>query len=102
MRVERQLMLINPKGFHVRPAGRVAETALRFAADIHVAIGGKRVNAKSALSLLVIAAPMGDAVALTAEGEDARQAADAIEELFLAGFGEMDGDDSGTGGSPRQ
>jgi len=101
MRVERQLTLINPKGFHVRPAGLVAELALRFSADIHLVFDGKQVNAKSTMKLLTIASPQGTDVVLTAEGDDAEPAVDAIEELFKAGFHEMEKEAPDTGLLPK-
>lgn len=90
MHVERQLRIVNPKGFHVRPASLVAEQAMKFNADIKVIFDGKPVDAKSAMSLLVIASPQGTEVTIIADGEDAEEAADAIERLFEDGFNEMD------------
>ena len=101
MCVERQLRLINPKGFHVRPAGLVAELALNFSADIYLLIDGKQINAKSAMSLLTVASPQGTSVMLMAEGDDAEPAADAIEELFMAGFNELEEETPDTGQLPR-
>jgi phosphocarrier protein len=90
MRVEKRLTLVNPKGFHVRPAAMVAEAAALFESEIHLLVEGKSVNAKSTLHLLMLAAEKGTEVVVTAEGDDAQAAVDAIEKVFVAGFNEMD------------
>ena len=90
MLVEKRLILINPKGFHVRPATRLAELALTFDSEIHLLVADRQVNAKSAMMLVTVAADKDTQVVVTAEGPDAKKAVKAIEKLFKAGFDEMD------------
>ena len=86
MPLEKRLKLINPKGFHVRPAARVAEQAVKFKAEIFLTVNGQKVNAKSAMNLLMVAAEQGCEVLALAEGDDEQEAIEAIEELFRVGF----------------
>jgi len=90
MRVEKRLKLINPKGFHVRPATKVAKQALQFECEIHLLVDDQQVNAKSAMRLMTVASEQGTEMVVIAEGDDAQAAVEAIEKLFKAGFDEMD------------
>jgi len=78
----RKIPLLHKTGLHMRPAGRIMETASRFKSDVHLSWSDRRANAKSILEMLSLAAPPGVELTLEAQGSDAEQALDAIEELI--------------------
>ena len=63
---------------HARPAANFVRTAMGFAADVQVAAGEREVDAKSLLSVLALGAKGGTEVRLTASGQDAAAALDAL------------------------
>jgi phosphotransferase system HPr (HPr) family protein len=63
---------------HARPAAEFVRTALRFEADLRLAVGEREVDAKSLLSILALGAKGGTTVSLRAEGVDAAAALDAL------------------------
>jgi phosphotransferase system HPr (HPr) family protein len=65
---------------HARPAADFVRTAMGFAADVHVSAGERDANAKSLLSVLALGAKGGTELRLTAAGEDAEAALDALRE----------------------
>ena len=69
-----------PEGvaLHARPAGTFVKTALRFQSSLTVASNGKLANAKSILSVLALGAAGGSVLKLSADGEDAAAALDAL------------------------
>ncbi len=87
-RAERQVVLRNPLGLHVRPSAKLASIAMRFRADVWLQRDGESVNAKSSLELLTMAAMNGTAMMIRAEGDDAEAAVAAVAKLFDANFGE--------------
>jgi phosphocarrier protein len=75
-------------GLHARPAARLAQEAQRFEADIELVSGEQRVDAKSILDILTLAASAGSTIELRARGTDADAALDRLEELFRRKFRE--------------
>ena len=63
---------------HARPAANFVRTAMRFSAEVQVAAGDREVDAKSLLSVLALGAKGGTQLRLTASGEDAAVAIDAL------------------------
>jgi phosphocarrier protein HPr len=82
------LTINHEAGLHARPAALFVQTAGKFASDITVTHGERSGNAKSVLSVLTLGAKQGAEVTISAEGEDAQQALDAIKELVESNFGE--------------
>jgi phosphocarrier protein len=80
--------VLNDMGLHARPAGRLAQEARKFASDVYIVSGEQRVNAKSILDILTLAASRGCALHLEAAGPDADEALARLEELFQDRFGE--------------
>ena len=81
-RVEKTLVIRDKLGLHARPAARLAQTAQQFQSDITLANGDRIVNAKSILDVLSLAAGQGTPLVLCCTGEDARFAAERLEEDF--------------------
>jgi phosphotransferase system HPr (HPr) family protein len=86
-----RLTVRNPSGIHARPAATFVRTAGRFRAAITIAnvtAGRGPVNAKSILSLMPLGATQGSEIEVTADGEDAEAAIEAIREAVEGGLGE--------------
>jgi phosphocarrier protein HPr len=86
--ISRDFTISNKLGLHARPSARLTQTASRFAADVHISRNGRRVNAKSIMGVMMLAAGEGSTVTVEAEGEDAEEALAAIGQLINEGFGE--------------
>jgi phosphocarrier protein len=86
----RTVTVNNPQGLHARPADLFVRTALRFAAKIEVIKEGYRVDGKSMLSVLTLAAPQGTELVIEASGPDAVEAVSALVELIMHGFHETE------------
>jgi phosphocarrier protein len=86
--VERVCTVRNKMGLHARPAAQIVQTANRFPCDVTLERDGQPVNGKSIMGVLMLAAPLGTTVTVRTDGEEARQCADAIAELFEKGFNE--------------
>ncbi len=81
-------MVTNSLGMHLRPAQRLVQTVLKFECDVHIQKDGYRINAKSIMGLLTLAASRGTRLTITCEGDDAEEAMDAVRTLIDSGFGE--------------
>jgi phosphotransferase system HPr (HPr) family protein len=75
-------------GLHARPASMFVQTAAKFSSDIDVTHGETTVNAKSILGVLTLGAHKDTEIHIKAEGEDAEDALQALEQLVLDNFGE--------------
>lgn len=80
----------NPQGLHARPADMFVRRALQFISRVEVIRDGERFDGKSILSLMTVAAEQGTELLLEATGPDARQAVDALAELFQRSFDESE------------
>lgn len=77
----RTLDIRNRRGLHARAAAKFAATASRFQAEIEVGLGERRVNAKSIMGLMMLAAARGTAIEVCARGADAEAALEALAGL---------------------
>lgn len=82
------MQIVNPLGLHARPAAALVQLVLRFKSDVHISLNGHRVNAKSIMGLLTLAAAHGSTITVTCSGPDAEEALTAVRELVNSGFGE--------------
>ncbi len=82
----RAVNITNPLGLHARAAARFVHLASQFASHITVAHGARTVDGKSILGLLLLAAPLGSTLTLTATGADETVAADSLAALVARGF----------------
>ncbi|HVF47263.1 MAG TPA: HPr family phosphocarrier protein [Pyrinomonadaceae bacterium] len=89
--LERHLRITNPLGLHARAAAQLVRQAARFRSQIMLIRDdtGVSANAKSILSVLHVAAAYGVSLRLTVDGIDEGEAMNAIERLFVEGFGEI-------------
>ncbi len=86
--VQSELIIINKLGLHARACAKLTEIAGRFSSQIWVEKNGRRVNAKSIMGLMMLAAAKGSRILVSAEGDDAEAAVAAITELVTNRFGE--------------
>jgi len=86
--ITREFTIRNTLGLHARPSAQLTQTASRFHSEVFIAKDGRRVNAKSIMGVMMLAAGAGATVTIDAEGPDAEQAVTARGELIDGGFGE--------------
>lgn len=84
----REVEITNKLGLHARPAAMFVKVANRFASNIYVEKDGEKINGKSIIGLLMLAAGPGSKLKLYAEGHDAQQALAELERLIKRKFGE--------------
>jgi phosphocarrier protein len=84
-----EVTITNPLGLHARPAAALVQAVLRFQSDVYIISNGHRVNAKSIMGLLTLAAACGSVLQLSCRGIDAREALEAVRSLIESGFGEV-------------
>ena len=82
------LTISNRLGLHARASAKLTKLAGGFASEIHLSRNGRRVNAKSIMGVMMLAAGMGSEVLLEADGSDEQQAIQAIASLVSDKFGE--------------
>ena len=82
--------IVNMLGLHARAAAKLTQTATRFASEIWLSRNGRRVNAKSIMGVMMLAAGKGSTVTLEAEGDDAAAALEALRKLIAERFGEAE------------
>ncbi|MBL9126758.1 MAG: HPr family phosphocarrier protein [Verrucomicrobiales bacterium] len=78
----RELVVVNRLGIHARPAAMFVRVASRFHSEITLEKDGERINGKSIMGLMMLAAGPGSRLRLEASGEDADEALRALEELI--------------------
>jgi phosphocarrier protein HPr len=82
------IVISNKLGLHARAAAKLTRLCSQFGCEIFIAKGSRRVNAKSIMGVMMLAAGVGTTVTVQAEGGDADQALIDIQELFDDKFGE--------------
>jgi phosphocarrier protein len=84
--IEREAPVVNQLGLHARAAARFVHLAGQFTAKITVGRGARKVDGKSILGLLMLAAARGTTLLIAADGPDAQAAVDALADLAARGF----------------
>jgi phosphotransferase system HPr (HPr) family protein len=82
--VVKTVRIANPHGLHARPAAVVVERALDFDAEVTIHAGDRRANAISITQVIALGASVGDEVTVSATGDDAQAAVQAVLEILLA------------------
>ena len=88
--ISRDIEIKNKLGLHARAAAKLVHTAARFKSDIKVRKGDEEVDGKSILGILLLAAGRGSVVTIRADGDDERDALDAVEKLIDGKFDEVE------------
>ena len=84
----REIEIVNKLGLHARASAKLTQLASAFQSEIWLSRSGRRVNAKSIMGVMMLAAGKGATVLVEAEGPDAEQALAALLGLFAEKFGE--------------
>jgi phosphocarrier protein HPr len=87
--VERLVEIVNPLGLHARPSAEFVKLASQFRSDVLLSKDDMRVNGKSIMGVMTLAAEFGCRLTIRTEGEDAEAAAEALAFLVAAGFSEV-------------
>ncbi len=88
MSISRKVEIINKLGMHARAAAQFVQLASSFNSHIEIEKDGRRVNGKSIMGVMMLAAGKGSEVTLYAEGEDEEESLDKLEELINNLFNE--------------
>jgi phosphocarrier protein len=82
------VVVVNKLGLHARPSAALSQTASRFKSEVWVSKGSRRVNAKSIMGVMMLAAARGANLVIDVDGPDEDAALAALIELVGSGFGE--------------
>jgi phosphocarrier protein len=85
---QRDVEIVNKLGLHARPSARLTQLASNFKSNVFMSRNGRRVNAKSIMGVMMLAASKGSTITLETEGEDEVEAMEALAGLISSGFGE--------------
>jgi phosphocarrier protein len=86
--LQREVEIINKLGLHARAAAKLTQLAAKYQCDISLARNGRKINAKSIMGVMMLAAGKGSRVVLETDGPDESEAIDAIVALIGDCFGE--------------
>ena len=87
--LSKTLTVVNPSGLHLRPAGVLSQTAMKFKCDVLIECGEKRIIAKSVLNVMAAGIKSGTEITLICDGEDEAAAMETISKAIESGLGEM-------------
>lgn len=86
--LSKKLTINNPSGLHLRPAGILSQTAMKFKSDTTIECGEKKITAKSVLNVMAAGIKCGTEITLICEGPDEEEALKTISEAIENGLGE--------------
>jgi phosphocarrier protein len=86
--LQREVEIINKLGLHARASAKLTQVAGQYAADVWVSRNSRRVNAKSIMGVMMLAAARGSKVVIETDGPDEAQAMQALQALIADRFGE--------------
>lgn len=85
--IKKTVTILNSSGLHARPSAALVKLASKFKADFYIHMYGYRVNGKSILGVMTLAAEQGAELVFEVDGSDEKEALDAILELVSNKFG---------------
>ncbi|HTI45396.1 MAG TPA: HPr family phosphocarrier protein [Casimicrobiaceae bacterium] len=85
---QREVEIVNKLGLHARASAKLTQLAARFQSEVQIGRNGRKVNAKSIMGVMMLAAGKGSKITLEIEGPDEQQAMDALCALIRDCFGE--------------
>ena len=86
--VSRDVTIINPSGLHLRPAGILSQTAMKFKSDIVIEGGDRKIIAKSVLNVMAAGVKCGAKLKVICDGPDEEEALEAVCDIIKSGLGE--------------
>ena len=87
-KLEKEITIINRLGLHARPAAMFVRIASRYRSEVWVAKEGERINGKSIMGLMMLAAGQGSTLTIECEGPDADKVMEELEQLIQNKFSE--------------
>ena len=87
---QRPVTIINKLGLHARAAAKFVTIASSFSSEIDIAKDGQKVNGKSIMGVMMLAASRGTELIILVNGNDETEAADSLENLVAERFGEQE------------
>ena len=87
--VSKVVTVTNPSGLHLRPAGVLSQTAMKYESKIVIECGEKKIVAKSVLNVMAAGIKQGTEVTVICEGPDEEEALQGMVEVIEAGLGEV-------------
>jgi phosphocarrier protein len=87
---QREVEIVNKLGLHARASAKLTQLAGHFTCEVWLTRNGRRVNAKSIMGVMMLAAPKGAKVVVETDGPDADDALAQIERLIAERFGEAE------------
>lgn len=85
--LSQKVVVAEPSGLHLRPAGKLCELSLKYESKISIKKGDSTANAKSVLGLLAARIICGDEIEIICDGTDEEEALRAVSEVIQNGFG---------------
>ena len=86
--IQSSIQISNKLGLHARASAKLTKLAGSFKSEIHLSRNGRRVNAKSIMGVMMLAAGLGTEVLMEVDGEDEAAAMEALRALIDGKFGE--------------
>jgi phosphocarrier protein len=87
---KRDITIVNKLGLHARASAKLTQLASKFTSGVWISRNGRRVNAKSIMGVMMLAAGLGSTIELETDGADEAEAMAAISKLFADKFGESE------------
>ena len=88
--LQREVEIINKLGLHARASAKLTQVAGQFTAEVRLSRNGRKVNAKSIMGVMMLAAAKGSIVVIETEGADENEAMRAVAALIADRFGEAE------------
>jgi phosphocarrier protein HPr len=88
--LQREVEIVNKLGLHARASAKLTQVAGQFEADVWLTRNGRRVNAKSIMGVMMLAAAKGSTIVIETDGADEGDAMQALERLIAGRFGEAE------------
>ena len=86
--IKTSILISNKLGLHARASAKLTKLAASFASEVHLSRNGRRVNAKSIMGVMMLAAGMGTEIEIEVDGADEVTAMEALRALIDGRFGE--------------
>ncbi len=86
--LQQETVIVNKLGLHARACAKLTQLAARYECEVWMTRNGRRINAKSIMGVMMLAAGMGSTVLLETDGADEAQALQAVLDLIADKFGE--------------
>jgi len=87
--IEKKVKIVNKAGMHTRPASAIVKIASKYRSDFYIVKNNFRINGKSIIGVMTLAAEQGSELTLELEGEDEAKASAELVKFFEDGFGEL-------------